>query len=41
MKTGLKSLENNGTCSDELFDALKEMAQARVDIPIKSGKLLV
>ncbi len=41
MKTGLKSLETQGECSDALFEALREMAEARVDVPIKSGKLLV
>lgn len=41
MKTGLKSLETQGECSDDLFDALRRMAEARMDVAIRSGKLLV
>ena len=41
MKTGLKSLETEGECSDDLFEALKQMAEERMDVTIKSGKLLV
>ena len=41
MKTGLESLKTPGECSDELFGALREMAEARVDVPVKSGKLLI
>jgi len=41
MKTGLKSLEVDGECSDDLFDALRQMAEERMDVPIRSGKLLV
>lgn len=41
MKTGLKSLETEGECSDDLFEALRQMAEERVDVPVKSGKLLI
>ncbi len=41
MKTGLKSLETEGECSDELFAALREMAEGRMEGTIKSGRLLV
>lgn len=41
MKTGLESLKSEDTCSDELFDALRQMAESHVDVPVKSGKLLL
>jgi len=41
MKTGLKSLKTEGECSDDLFEALRQMAEERVDVPVKSGKLLI
>ena len=40
MRRGLDSLEEEGSCPDELFDALREMAQARLEMPIRSSKLL-
>ena len=41
MKTGLKSLEEDGECSDELFAALRQMAEGRLDTQIRSGRMLV
>ncbi len=40
MKKGLDSLGGDAECPDELFDALREMAEGRLDISIRSGKLL-
>ena len=41
MKTGLKSLEEDGECPDELFAALRQMAEGRLDTQIHSGRMLV
>ena len=41
MKTGLGSLESEGVCSDDLFAALRRMAEGRMDVPIKSGRMLI
>lgn len=40
MKRGLESLESDAECPDELFAALREMAEGRLEMPIRSGKLL-
>lgn len=40
MRRGLKTLEDDAVCSDALFDALRRMAEERLDTPIRSGKLL-
>ena len=41
MRRGLESLGDEGECPDELFVALREMAQQRLDMPIRSAKLLI
>jgi len=41
MKRGLKSLKDEGECPDELFTALRLLAEGRLDTPIRSGKMLV
>ena len=41
MKTGLKSLEEDGECTDSLFEALRQLAEDRIDTPIRAGKMLV
>jgi len=41
MKRGLKSLEEEGECPDDLFAALRQMAEGRLDMPIRSGRMLV
>ena len=41
MKKGLKSLEEEGECPDGLFDSLRELAEGRIDTPVRSGKMLV
>lgn len=40
MRKGLDSLAEEGECPDELFDALRSLAEARLETPIRSGKLL-
>lgn len=40
MRRGIDSLEDEAACSDEAFSALREMAESRMEIPIRSGKLL-
>ena len=41
MRKGLDSLEDEGECPDELFTALRAMAQQRLELPIRSSKLLI
>lgn len=41
MKRGLKSLEDEAECPDALFEALRLLAEGRLDTPIKSGRMLV
>ena len=41
MKTGLESLNRDGECPDDLFAALRQMAESRLDMPIRSGRMLV
>ncbi|MDO5377399.1 MAG: DNA repair protein RecO [Clostridia bacterium] len=40
MRRGLDSLSSGGDCPDELFAALREMAEEKLDAPVRSGKLL-
>jgi len=40
MKTGVRSLEEEGECPDELFLALRQMAEEKLDVPIRSGRML-
>ena len=41
MKKGLKSLEDEGECPDGLFEAIRLLAEGRIDTPIRSGKMLI
>jgi len=41
MKRGLKSLEDEAECPDALFEALRLLAEGRLDTPIRSGRMLV
>lgn len=41
MKKGLRSLEEEGECPDALFEALRLLAEGRIDTPIRSGRMLV
>ncbi|MBQ2834359.1 MAG: DNA repair protein RecO [Clostridia bacterium] len=41
MRRGLKSLDSDAACTDELFAALRSLAEGRLDIPIRSGKMLL
>ena len=41
MRRGIKTLEDEGECPPQLFDALRSMAEGRLDTPIRSGKMLV
>lgn len=41
MRRGIRTLEDEGECPAELFDALRSMAEGRLDMPIRSGKMLV
>jgi len=41
MKKGLRTLEDEGECPDDLFEALRQLAEGRIDTPIRSGKMLV
>lgn len=41
MKKGLKTLQDEGECPDALFDALRSLAEGRIDTPIRSGKMLL
>ena len=40
MRRGIKTLEEEAEISDSLFTALRLMAEGRLDIPIRSGKML-
>ena len=40
MRRGIRTLEEDAEISEELFSALRRMAEARLDTPIRSGKLL-
>ena len=40
MRRGLKSLEDEAQCPDVLFDALRQLAEQRLDTPIRSGRML-
>lgn len=40
MRTGVESLDQPGECPDGLFAALREFAETRLDVPIRSGKML-
>lgn len=41
MKRGLQSLEDEAQCPDDLFEAIRLLAEGRLDTPIRSGKMLV
>ena len=41
MRRGLESLKDEGECPPELFAALREMAEQRLELPIRSSKLLI
>ena len=41
MRRGLESLGDEGECPPQLFAALREMAEQRLDMPIRSAKLLI
>lgn len=41
MKRGLKSLEDESECPDTLFEAMRMLAEGRLDTPIRSGRMLV
>lgn len=40
MRRGIKTLEEEAVISDTLFAALRQMAESRLDVPIRSGKML-
>ena len=40
MRKGLASLEEEGECPDALFEALQQMAEEKMDVPIRSGRML-
>ena len=40
MRRGIKTLEDEGECPAQLFDALRSMAEGRLDTPIRSGRML-
>ena len=40
MRRGLETLSEAGACSDALFGALRQMAQERLGVQIRSEKLL-
>lgn len=40
MRKGLDSLEEEGECPDALFEALRQMAESRMETPIRSGRML-
>ena len=40
MRKGLDSLEDDGECPDALFDALRQMAEDRLETTIRSGRML-
>lgn len=41
MRRGLDSLESEAVCPDGLFDALRRMAESRLDIQSRTGRMLV
>jgi len=41
MRRGIRTLEDEGECPAQLFDALRSMAEGRLDTPIRSGRMLV
>ena len=41
MRRGIRTLEDEGECPAQLFDALRSMAEGRIDTPIRSGRMLV
>jgi len=41
MKRGLASLDSDAQCPDDLFFALRAMAESRLDAQIRSGRMLV
>ena len=41
MRKGVRSLDMPGECPDDLFAALRSLAEGRLDTPIRSGKMLV
>jgi len=40
MRRGIRTLEEDAEISDALFAALRQMAEGRLDTPIRSGKML-
>ncbi len=40
MRRGIRTLEEEAEISDELFAALRSMAEQRLDVPVRSGKML-
>lgn len=40
MRRGLDSLSTDAQCPDALFDALRAMAEERLEVPIRSGRML-
>ena len=40
MRRGIRTLEEEAEISDSLFTALRQMAEGRLDAPIRSGKML-
>lgn len=40
MRRGIRTLEDEGECPAQLFDALRSMAEGRLDTPIRSGRML-
>lgn len=40
MRRGIKTLDEDAEISDALFDALRRMAEERMDAPIRSGRML-
>ena len=41
MRRGIRSLDSTAECPDELFAALRALAEGRLDAPIRSGRMLV
>ena len=41
MRRGIRSLDAPGGCPEDLFAALRSLAESRLDAPIRSGKMLV
>ncbi len=40
MRRGLDTLDADASCPDALFDALRAMAEEKIDMPIRSGRML-